>query len=890
MRPLHVPFLLLLGALAHGASIQRASPVSDATLIADLASESYPVRVTATRELWERGKEVLPMLENAARSINPESAARARDLIRKIRIGLTTDSQPRLIGLIEAYDQASPAERRKIVTTIRRDGAYLPLLKLYALEGDEATLRAIAPEMQGVAIAAARQLMMNGKPEPEEVKKILELGRVEPDQLMALADFHRVHGSLEKELKRARANRRESGYLWRSYLLAAAGRPAEAAKEAEAGGYPEAAARWQLLAGDPVPWLVRAETPVHQIVPEALESYREAVRGLWEGKPVPQNLVSGLSDGVTGNLDDESWHTVAILYALGARQEGDEAYRKLTPTQAFVYFDNSERIDDALRLLSINPRKPDFAGWVGARFEKMIDDPDDSDVARDELKIIGSFMERRGLIDLTTELFVPGLIRLSDRDPEWYCELLAGFFMPDLEEGSGPITEAVLRAAATFAEGDEGRLSMIRASLLGEDPMAVETWSLIDRQMPAASLIDRLRLSATLLGKVPDSRGEAKGWWDRQLADLPEAGDRNDILRWTLMLRLTMAVPDARRFLEVDRICEQAGIKPGAGDELLEDVQLDGMRLQCYELTGQWEKVLESYRSHFESTPDSVLQLALIASACRKTGDLDEARRLERRMSELVLGESHLMVQIGTIYAREGELEIAREWRRRAAMMAVQDDAFIETCDDLDDEAKYEGDWKLSASIGEAVMFYAVMKGDMAFRDPAILLRGRAAIEVSRGLAEIDAGHREQGIAHLKRWEDVVYDDPAMADHFFAAFRKRGLQTLHDEWFGRAWKRYHSVLADYPDSVNTLNSAAWIAARACRKLDDAERSSSRAVQLDPDNWMYLDTQAEVWFARHDREQAVKWSDRSASKFNYITDVAELFRQNQRFHEGPFPPP
>ncbi len=887
-----VPLLILACASAHAADENRAAPVDTATLMADLDNESYPVRVTATHELWSRGKKVLPLLEKAAVADSPESSARARDLVRKIRLGLTPESKPEWIGYIEAYDAASPRERREIVSTLKRDEAYMLLLRLYEFETDEATLAVLAPEMEGVAVAAARELLFKGDVKPERILEVLELGRPEPAQWMALADFHRVHGSLEKELKEARADRTPDGFLWRACLHAAAGRPLEAAREADAGGFPDAVARWRLLGGDPVPWILRAEAPQHEIVPESLEAYRDAVRGLWEGRPVPNALVDELAGTVSGAMDDESWHSVAVLYALGAREEGDEGFRKISPTAAFNHFDSSERIDEALQLLGLDPAEPDFAAWIRPRFDRMLREADDAEVAREELKTLGGFMERRGLVEEAAALFVPPLLEIAAKDPEWFCDLLADFFLSDSIDHQDRLTEAVLQAGAAFAGGDQGRLSMVRASLLGEELLSSELWSQLEREQGDRPAVDRLRLAATLLGKLSDSSGEADQWWAAQLADQPKKGDRTDELRWALLLRLAGGDSNAARFLEIEDILEKTGVSLDPVDALLEDIQLEAVRLQNLELAGRWSEVLAEYRKHFESTPRSAPRLAAMAAVSRLAGDPDEAARLEKRMEAIILGDTSLMIQVSRVYAGKGDHARSREWIRRAAMMSTKsDEVFLLCCNDVGNEAKYTEDWPLAASLGEVIMLSAVMRGDTAFDDPSVLLRGRASIELCRALADIEAGRRDEGMAYLERWRDAVYDAPEMADHYFAAFRKAGLTAMHDAWFEATWKRLSGVLADYPRSANTLNTAAWVAGRASRRLKEAHDCATRALAIEPHQWSYLDTMAEVWFARRDRAQAIEWGDRARNHFfGQTASLTEMLRQNRRFHRGGFPPP
>ena len=95
-----------------------------------------------------------------------------------------------------------------------------------------------------------------------------------------------------------------------------------------------------------------------------------------------------------------------------------------------------------------------------------------------------------------------------------------------------------------------------------------------------------------------------------------------------------------------------------------------------------------------------------------------------------------------------------------------------------------------------------------------------------------------------------------------------GLIKEHDEWFRISWDRMTAVLAKFPDSDNTCNTAAWLASRAQRKLDEAEKLLHHALAANPEQSAYLDTMAEIQFAKGNREKALEWS---AQAINFMPD-------------------
>jgi tetratricopeptide (TPR) repeat protein len=127
--------------------------------------------------------------------------------------------------------------------------------------------------------------------------------------------------------------------------------------------------------------------------------------------------------------------------------------------------------------------------------------------------------------------------------------------------------------------------------------------------------------------------------------------------------------------------------------------------------------------------------------------------------------------------------------------------------------------------------------------------------------------------------------DGSLADHIQPALRDAGLTEEHDRCFEAAWRHLEAVIRRFPDGDNTRNTAAWLAARGNRRLDEAARHLERALAAKPNQAAYLDTMAELWFARGDRGRAVEWSRRAVAA---EPEDAVLRRQLERFRTARFP--
>ncbi len=94
-----------------------------------------------------------------------------------------------------------------------------------------------------------------------------------------------------------------------------------------------------------------------------------------------------------------------------------------------------------------------------------------------------------------------------------------------------------------------------------------------------------------------------------------------------------------------------------------------------------------------------------------------------------------------------------------------------------------------------------------------------------------------------------------------------------------------AVIKKYPDADNTRNTAAWFASRAVLKLDEAEKFLTITLAAHPYQSSYIDTMAEIQFAKGDRKKALEWSKRAV---NFAPDDAQLRRQQERFRSEPLP--
>jgi tetratricopeptide (TPR) repeat protein len=314
-----------------------------------------------------------------------------------------------------------------------------------------------------------------------------------------------------------------------------------------------------------------------------------------------------------------------------------------------------------------------------------------------------------------------------------------------------------------------------------------------------------------------------------------------------------------------------------------------GQRIVLLSALDRWNDaanaILERIADVEEAKQDTGAELhAYAAAALRRAGRAAEASDHDSWADKLALGSASLAIRIGNAYAYGGDYPRASQWWARSTCQAEPDSGEFALALKLHADALLEqGRWRECASISEVISrIYAA--SDLRWTNPLPFMRQRLQADTTRALANLKT-RRADSLAILEKSHRTFASDGSLADFFFPAIRKMGLIREHDRWFRQSWNLMEAVIRRYPDSDNTCNTAAWFAARAARQLDAAEKLLTSALAANPDQPAYLDTMAEIHFARGNREKALEWSRRAV---NFSPDDPQLRRQQERFRSDPFP--
>ncbi|MEY4243636.1 MAG: hypothetical protein RLZZ245_1221 [Verrucomicrobiota bacterium] len=842
--------------------------------IAELADEKFQVREAASFAIWQLGSGALSALSDAASGADPERAYRARELIRKIELEVTPETDGEVIAMVERYATAVADEKVELMNALRQKRAWRQILKLYAGETDEGLLTRLQRSVRGVSLIAAREALIQG--DAKRARDFLEMAPADEAGLLALADFHRSQGTLVDELARAKQRPGAHAQTWQLALQRAAGDVKAARALAGALGNLKLEALMAALDGDPLPWLrvhAEGEGEAGDVV---VKIYNRLATRRWQGKPLQASDLAPLERAAASKSRSQRGRAISGLFVLGEVDLAEKAYAKASPSAAFAHFESLERIPEALSAWGLDPEKPDYAAWVAKRLASALaGDADDFDASMDipDLVQMANFLERRGLHALAAEAFEKPLLALAEEDTKFFKDFIALLFGDAESVGNAP--QLAQRVAVAWAGDDAARWDDVMIAAFGGNEQAQAWVELLAELAPEAGRVERLEAMLALFRVAPDPRSLRDKWLSRvweAFAKMP-ADERKSWMEPLMFLagqagdvETNLRIWDELPKSEKGWVFWRSRIGDLSAAERWDDAAAFFL-----------EQIERSNKRQQEPLPS----LYACAAAClRQTGREREAVNFDRLADQLALGND--AVEIASAYAYGYDYKRAAVWWARAARLQDPEADELAGVLSLHLETLLEqGEWRTVAALAEVIAQRVATTG-MQGEAQSLRLKLRLQSDLGRALAGLKQD-RAASLAILENCRKMSPSDGFMADYFFPAVRRSGLLDAHDRWFKESWDGLLAVIARYPGSDNTYNTAGWLASRARRNLAEAEKLQESALAMHPNQAAYLDTMAEIQFAMGKRAKAVEWSRRA---INYRPDDAMLRVQYHRFAKAP----
>lgn len=124
------------------------------------------------------------------------------------------------------------------------------------------------------------------------------------------------------------------------------------------------------------------------------------------------------------------------------------------------------------------------------------------------------------------------------------------------------------------------------------------------------------------------------------------------------------------------------------------------------------------------------------------------------------------------------------------------------------------------------------------------------------------AGDRAEMDKRLAALLELAPDDEQIAFDVLPALLAAGRKGDATKLFAKPYAVLRAAVDAKGDDPERLNNLAWLCARSCQRLDEAQTLISAALKLRSDNYAYLDTAAEIQFQLGHADRAIELETRA----------------------------
>ena len=853
-----------------------------------LGDESFELREQAMDELWKLGRVTLPTLRNVEAGGDIEASERAGELIRYISAGLLPDCPEEAKSLVLKFFQSSYDGKIIICEKLVNLHQWKQLLHLGKLDDNPKVERFIASETWPRVQSEISRAIADE--DYQQVDEIMGLMGNSDLHMRARAFYYAHTDQLDKELSKAADLTGETAARWRMWLHRCSGDLKASIAECEKANKPEAADLLRVLDGNALPWLERSADRGNAIYRWGCKLQQLRL----EGKDTEAKIESQKwKDIQPDQLDRLSM--VRALAVNGFREQALSALKISDANAAFYFYDLAEMPKQSLKLLGIaDNAKPPYVDWVGKRIEQLKEggrDGREADMASGQVMMLSHFLYSRGEVAHATDVITPMMTLFASENKDWdkHIEMM-------LLSGMGSTAIDFMKQRLAQGDANQEELAKMARKILNEmQPVMRDClWGYLAKRKGNTHqvLLDQVGL---LAGLLPDPEDQAAKIHDELLLEIVEEG----------------VVDEWNRITLIDALFQLCIIRNdlGAASRMMDSYVDEGNTLRLAQVDMQynllrWEQVEPALAARAKNQPSDHKNLIKWHIALQKLGQNQKAQEALGRVMRLCLGDPGYLISYGRFLYDVGYEQQAMELWVQAAMISDFSDRslgeFFRSMTPLAShgQAYYaKGEWQKAWSINEVFARFT-MCNRSAYTYKA--LKARYQAEFCHGMMMLNQGSTKEGMRRLEAARKMIPADGVLADDFFPALRHKIPAKIYNRWFDESYAHISEVCKDYPQSHNTHNTAAWLASRAVRHLDEAHAHAQKAIALSPNQGAYLDTMAEVWFAKGDREKALAWSEKAiaasisnaAGRPRELGQVYEnyqqLNKQYQHFKNDPLP--
>ena len=797
--------------------------------VRQLGDDDFSTREDASRKLYEAGQAAEAALQEATHSDDAEVARRSVEIMDKFKWGLYPDAPKKVVELVSRYRAADRNGKEAVIRELLDGGpsGYRTLLKIAGAEEDASVRSGTFAIIEPVLMRVAPQMLVEENYDTLELLLDVLLANDADQGVGHYASYWMMRGKLDERIahfKGVAGKGPDGSRSWEvlANLYHAKGDLAGARDAAEKAEKPELADAMLFEAGD---WKELAKRPVHteSNIPYEALGFQAAYRRL-----------SGDAKG----FED----AVADLRKLSDAQPGDEFERFHLAKVLFL----NDRPGDAIEVLVNTPNRQAAAFEALAaqtKYKAALELADKAKAAGAPEAAALEILKARTLYSLGDKdkalaLFAHYGDEIKDgADASWFEGLVEAENKVGLKDQAAEHAAKVLSTSRDL--GWPGRLFPKLFPKNGEAAEAL--WAFLRQkkadQAPEAAMKE---LRGLLGGKA-----DAKVVTD--LANQVEDGVKN--LTPEDADRQRLAVAEVALAAQQEALALSTLEKAGSAAALLRlgDLLADKK---------EWDKAAERYSQAWDKDRQQPLALYLSGWAMTQAGKDAEGKKRMEQSHWMPLGDGDVRLAFLRSLSERSQHEAARREGELLLRLSVAGSYHAaEGMRQVGLEALDKKDYVAAADGQERSMLRCLNSGVNYVQTaaylgvPAFVHRLRADGCTAAG--KIDEAKREAalGLAELP-------GDTFFPIELVPKWEKAGHKKEAAELFERCITAQDKLCDEYPNCAWGHNSAAWTSVCCRRNLDHALDHALKSVALAPNSAGNLDTLAEVYFQRGDKDKAV----------------------------------
>ncbi|MEM0897961.1 MAG: hypothetical protein AAGJ79_13880 [Verrucomicrobiota bacterium] len=847
------------------------------SFIAETNSPEFPKREAAMRALWEAGREAEARIRKAEEATDsPEVRLRLRQVLDKFDFGIYPDTPAETISLITQFRSGNQEDRRLAIMELCENNQFQLAMRLIRTISNPELRNRLSDSFARAVDEKIVPLILAEK--FEKTGELLYDSAVNREAMIDYAVFVSIRGEHAEALTRQKKHFEKTqdpiaGELLH-WLYRADSNFSEATRVAERIEQPNLARESTILGGDLVAFIESAaDLRLNTIQSHSFKLARHRLTGDATKAAEQVEVIRNYAQ----EMPKEYLSTALALGLNGYVEEAFEIVRPNNLPQVCSWYMGHDKIDAALEVIGVEKGSTD-AGEIAAAIGRQVWKANDANEQSRWITVGAEFAKLFGKSE-AAETFYDTLFENA-----LAIEINLSLNIIGHETQQGLFDQARTHAAKALEEG--AKRDYVLTYLFQDETSSARSWySAVSEQFPESERDEVLKwLQWLLLPDIGNQTGE-------QIAKIGE------IMNWVEENKLKdeafpavqMAFDDPRTRLNFRDLLFNVCVGHRMWDKAVK-FALHGRdegdwinltragTISAYQK--KWGNAAKFYKEAWENDQSVETNLFLYGWALAKDNQLDEGERLMRKARLLMRGDFPTRLNFAeSTLLRFGLHDWATEEANLAYNLSDPFENQHSAAVVLLSRLVSRKDPQRGEFLAERILLDEM---ENEFRRSVNFLYHLNTLYRTKKMAAVLSGN---GQAALEAMEVSLQYGPSNSSVIEDGFQELA-EAGWEEEVEAVYERIHAeakLLTDrYPDYAQGHNNLAWLNARCGRRLDEALQHANTAVKLQPRSGAYLDTLAEVHFARRDFEKAVEISDES---LEILQSDPQLREQNARFHAG-----